>query len=141
MLLVHYRHSYNKYISNTRRHTYRIKTLMEKHHHKPQHFSVQCHITSDAFYERICQQFGQNIVLQVENQHGNFSIEIQPSKKQLEESQSTRIFEFLKRWRCEEKFITLILLEDSIHQYKTKDVHWKIPLGVSFFIKDPSNGF
>jgi hypothetical protein len=123
-----------------RHHTYRIKTLMEKHHLKSQDVGIQYHLNPELFYERLCQHFGSNIVLNVENNHGNFFIRIQPSENTLKETQTLSIFQFLKRWNSTDIFMKMISNEEIIHMYKMEK-GWCIPLGITFFIKDPANGF
>ena len=97
-------------------------------------------ISKELFHEDIQRRFGINILMSIENNHGNFAIQIKPIKKPLYLTNSENVYHFLKRWNNIDYFYRIITTDTQVERYKKND-EWFIPLGISFFIKDPSNGF
>jgi hypothetical protein len=80
-------------------------------------------ISKELFHEDIQRRFGINIL-----------------KKPLSLTNSENVYHFLKRWNNIDYFYRIITTDTQVERYK-KNEEWFIPLGISFFIKDPSNGF
>lgn len=141
--------SYSRY-PNTIRLIYSTrqrKNIIPRHPYNV-NISIKCStiipepITPELFHDTFKIKFGTNITVDIHSNYGNFYIKIKPADKPLSEVSIKKVFDFLKRWKREEYIMLLLNNEDrSLYFIENHENTWYIPVGISFFVKDPSNGF
>lgn len=118
------------------RHPYHINIIIKCSTLSPQP------ITPELFHDTFKLKFGKNIHVDIHSNYGNFYVKVKPDEKPLSDTSVKKVYDFLKRWKREEYIIILLSQEDGISSLiENYENTWYIPTGITFFVKDPSNGF